>query len=255
MIDIHSHILPCLDDGSTSIGESINMLALAEKDGTEMIFATPHYYRGVYETDFQTVKLEIEKLNKEAKDNGLKIEIGCGQEILLDDDSIDLIRSEKIKGLNETRYILIEFPMDKLPDNAFDLIYELEIMNLIPILAHPERYRYIIEKPVKINNFIDEGCFLQLNSGSIKGIFGKEVKKTSELLIKNGVCSFIASDAHNLRHRTPGLKDAISIVQAYDENIVLDIYQNLSSMVKNEKIKLKANRLSERKTIFSFFKK
>lgn len=254
MIDIHSHIIPSIDDGSTTMEESIKMLELAEKDGNEMIIATPHYYRGAYEADFDTVKNETEKLKQYAKTQNMKIEIACGQEVLLDYDAIDLIKEGKIKGLNETRYILIEFPMDKLPEDAFDLIYELGILNLVPVLAHPERYRYIIEKPAKVNDFIDEGCLLQINSGSITGVFGKEVRKTSELLIKSGVCSFIASDAHNLRHRTPGLSEAIDIIQEYDDSLILGIYKNLSKMINNEELKLKENRLSEKKSIFSFLK-
>lgn len=257
MIDIHSHIICGIDDGAANDEESQKMLRLAEKNGDEIIFATPHYMKGIYEPDFDTVKQEAEKLKQMAKAEGINIEIACGQEIMLENSIIDRLQEGKVKGLNGTRYMLVEFPMDKLPEDAGELLYELKIRGMVPIVAHPERYKYVIEKPYKMNKFIDEGCLFQLNAGSLTGKFGKEVKKTAELLVKSGLCSFIASDAHDSRHRTPEFKDVVQLIQKYDEKLLFRIYKNLSSLMNNEKIETEYERFPEkkrkRKSIFDIY--
>ena len=255
MIDIHNHIIAGVDDGAADIEESLEMLKLAENDGTEIIFATPHYIKGVFETDFKTVRKETERLKQLAQEKGIKIDIACGQEIMLDNSVIDGLLEGNLKGLNDSGYILVEFPMDKLPEGYADSLYELRIREYVPVIAHPERYKYILEKPSRINKFIKEGCLFQLNAGSITGRFGKEVKKLSQTLIKNGLCSFIASDAHGAESRTPHLKEAAESINSMDSKLLLRIYKNLSALMADEKIVYDYEEIHDSRSIFSFIKK
>lgn len=255
MIDIHSHILPGIDDGAKDVETSIQMLKIAQADGIETIMATPHFYKGAWEPSFDTVLKKTEELKEKAQKEGLTINILSGQEVLLEDYTIECINKGLVKGINGSRYILVEFPMYELPGNYLDLIYELRIMNLVPIIAHPERYEYVISKPYLVNDILKEGCLLQLNAGSITGLFGKEAEKTAKLLLENGACHFIASDAHSARGRKPVLKQAIEVIDDIDEKLLLNIYRNLSKLCQNEIIKAPIKVIEQKKSLFNLFKK
>ena len=186
MIDIHSHILPGIDDGSKDMEMSIKMLKMAEEKGTKTIVATPHYIRGRYENHYENIFDLHQEVKVAAKNAGLKIEVLLGQEVMLDKYALNLCKEKKIRGINGTSYMLIEFPMDKLPNDAIDLIYELRVIGIKPIIAHPERYEYIMDSLPNINDFISEGCLFQINAGSLQGLFGKKVQKCAKLLVKEG---------------------------------------------------------------------
>lgn len=253
MIDIHSHILPKLDDGAKDLDTTIEMLKIAAMEGTKKIIATPHYYRGYYENHYNDIVAEVNNLNKIAMENKIDIEILPGQEVFLDKHILGDHKSEKIKGLNDTKYLLVELPFDKLPDYAMDTIYELRLMGLTPILAHPERYKYIIDKISNINQFAKEGCLFQINTGSITGVFGKSVEKTAESLLKNGMGNFVASDCHTTNKRCPGLKKSYDIVRKMDKKIVNKMKENVENVIENEEICNNYQLFEEKKSIFSFF--
>lgn len=247
MIDIHSHILPGIDDGSKSLDISIKMLKIAETEGTEIIVATPHYIRNVYENLYEDIWKLYENLKQEAEKFGLKIKILLGQEIMLDTFSLELCREKKLKGINGTKYMLVEFPLRELPKNAMELIYELRIMGICPIIAHPERYKYIYENVSNINNFIDEGCFFQVNTGSLNGLFGKHVENCAKTLVKHGIVSFIGSDAHDLNKRCPGLIEGYEKIEKISEGMGDIIKGNLRAMINNETLNNDFEKISRKK--------
>lgn len=255
MIDIHSHILPAIDDGSKSIEETLEMLKLTKLDGIKNIVATPHYYRGYYENSYKDIAKLVGEINNIASEKHIDIKIISGQEVFIDNHTLELYREGIIACIEGTNYMLIELPMDSMPKDALDTIYELRIQGIKPIIAHPERYKYIIDKPSTLNAFIDEGCLFQLNSGSIKGIFGKTVKKTSELLIEQGACNFIASDTHSTGRRCPGVSDAIEVAKSLNKSLVQHIMDNEKKFLNNEDIKLNAEKIKEKRSFFSFLKR
>lgn len=245
MIDIHCHILPFTDDGAKDMETTMKMLEIAEEKGTKTIIATPHYFAGYYETEYGTIKQRIEELNRAIS----TINILPGQEICIDDHTVEKFEKGIISTLNETKYILLEFPLDKLPKNAIDTIYELKIRGLRPIIAHPERYLFFIEKPSLINPFIEEGCLFQVNTGSIKGVFGKKVQKTASKYIDNNICNFIASDAHSTGKRCPGIdKDYI------DDKLYRIVENNANKLINNEVVENTAQKIQE-KRFFNFGRK
>jgi protein-tyrosine phosphatase len=254
LIDIHSHILPAIDDGAKNIEKTLQMLQIASDDGIKKIVATPHFYRGYYENKYIDICKLVEEVNIKVKEKQISVEIFPGQEVFLDTHTLDLFREGIIKGINGTRYMLIEFPMDTMPKSALDIIYELRVLGMVPIIAHPERYRYIIEKPSLINNFIDENCLFQINSGSIQGIFGRSVQKTSEILITHGICNFIASDAHSTKTRVPKIKEALEIVADLNSALKVVLTENTDKLLRDEQIMLATEKIKEKKSIFSFLK-
>lgn len=254
MIDIHSHIIPGIDDGSRDIETSIKMLRMAEEDGIKTIAATPHYVKGNYETPYETVIKMVAQLQNEARERGLKIEIIPGQEVFIDNNTIKDYKKKNIGCISNTKYMLIELPMDTMPDYALDIIYELRLLDITPILSHPERYQYIIENISAINDLANEGCLFQINTGSITGIFGKTVQKTAQKLMKHRMANFIASDCHTTNRRCPGLKAAIEIIQKKDSDFLNILNINTNNLVNNIEIKCDFELLKDR-SIFSIFKK
>jgi len=255
VIDIHSHILPGIDDGSKSMEDTMKMLRLTEEDGVETIVATPHFYRGYYERSYKDVLELVNNVRHSASEENIAVNIVSAQEVFLDRHTVENFKSGKIGCVEGTNYMLVELPMVNVPKNALDIIYELEIRGVHPILAHPERYTYIIDTPSKINEFINEKCLLQINTGSILGIFGKKVKKTAEFLISSGVCSFIASDSHSTGGRCPGISKALEQASRFNKDITGQVLDNCKKMLKNEIIQQPQERIKQRRGIFSFLRK
>lgn len=255
MIDIHTHILPGIDDGSKDVDYSIKMLKIAEDNGIKKIIATPHFYRGYYENEYEDVCKYIENLKKKIVEISIDIEIFPGQEIFLDNHTLQLYKNGTIKGLNDSKYILVEFSMETMPKQALDILYELKIAGSVPIIAHPERYLYFMKKPSLINEFIEENHLFQLNSGSIKGLFGKGVQKLAYTLIEHNLCDFIASDAHSTGRRSPKIEEAIIAGDKLSRGLKDKVIKNAERILTNSNIDSYAEKIKEKKSIFSFLKR
>ena len=232
MIDIHSHILPGIDDGSKNINMTLQMIKIAEKSGTTDIVATPHFCRGYGETHYDEVKNLVGEFNKLAKGEGLDLNIHYGQEVYYSEQIIDDYKSGLIGTINDSRYMLI----------------------VIPILAHPERYRPIIEKPERINKFIKEGFLFQMNAGSVEGQFGNSVKKTAEILLANNIYNFIGSDAHNDTNRCTGIANGIELAKKKSKINEELFRESGRRLLSNEDIEFIGEMVKEKKGIFSFLK-
>lgn len=197
MIDIHSHIISGIDDGSKNTEMTIKMLEMAEESGTTDIVATPHFMRGRFEVTYKEVIDEVENLKKLTKENSININIYSGQEVYYSRNILEYYNQGMIGTINNTRYMLIEFPMLEFNiEEAINTLYELQIRGIVPIIAHPERYKQFIKNPSQINLLIKEGMLFQVNAGSINGDFGRDVKKTAIKYLNNNIYSFIGSDAH-----------------------------------------------------------
>ncbi len=179
MIDIHSHIIPGIDDGSRSMEMTIEMLKTAEQSGIKQVFATPHYLLEYGEAKIDEVKGHVAEINKILQEENIDIRVYSGQEVYFTENIVTDYIDGNIGTLNDSRYMLIEFDMRKFESSIFDHLYELQVKGITPIIAHVERYKYIMQTPELINRFIGEGYLFQLNSGSIEGKFGVEVQKNS----------------------------------------------------------------------------
>ena len=258
ILDIHSHILPGIDDGSKNMEMTLEMLRNAEKEGTKEIVATPHYLLEYGESVIKEVKVLVEEVNSLINKEGIDVKVYSGQEVYFNENIIEDYIEGNIGTINNSRYMLIEFPMHKFDKNEFDILYELQIRDIVPIIAHPERYRLFRDEPSLINNFIDKEYLFQMNSGSIEGKFGESVKKTANLFLENNIYNFIGSDAHNIENRNTGLKKAINILNENSNDkgkIQEHIFQESSGkLLKNEFIEFIGKKVKIKKSIFSFLK-
>lgn len=196
MIDFHSHILPGVDDGSTSIEETMQLIKEASKVGFTKIISTSHYIEEQYEYDEATRKQFLEILNSGIKTLGENVELYLGSEIYASYDMVELLKEAKASSINNSRYVLFELPMQNEFPNFKNIIYKLLANNYIPIIAHPERYAYVKENPNWLIEFIEIGVLFQANYGSIIGIYGKQAQKTVKQLLKNNMIHFLGTDVH-----------------------------------------------------------
>lgn len=251
MIDIHSHIIPGIDDGAKNEEMALEMLRIAEGCGTKKIVATPHFMRGRFDYEYSEVTGEVDKLRKLAKDNNINIEIYQGQEVYYSDRIIKYYDAGIIGTINGTKYMLIELPMLEFNlDEVIDNLYELQLKGITPIIAHPERYRPFIKKPSLINKLINEGCLFQLNAGSVTGGFGKDVKKTAEIYLMNRVYNFVGSDGHRDSKRDTDLTKFLNIVEKEDISL---FKESSEAMLNNEEVEFVGNTIKERKKILGIF--
>lgn len=196
-IDIHSHILYGIDDGSKTLEESINIIKEHIKMGFTDIVVTPHYIENSkYETNNIDKNNLLENLKKELKKQNIKINLYLGNEVFINNNLEELINKNEISKINNSRYLLIEFPMNEKPKDVNNIIYELRIKGIIPIIAHPERYDYVEKNPNIVNEWIEEGALLQSNYGSIIGVYGTGPQKTIKKLLKKNVIDVFGTDIH-----------------------------------------------------------
>lgn len=196
-VDIHSHILYGIDDGSKSLKESIEIIKQHIEMGFTDITVTPHYIKNSKYIANNKEKQEILKtLKAELKKQNIKINLYLGNEVFVNNNLEELLEKQEIETINNTKYLLIELPMQNKIKNIEEIIYELKIKGITTIIAHPERYEYV-QKDIKyVDKLIEEGAILQSNYGSIIGIYGNKSKKTIKKLLKQEKILLLSTDIH-----------------------------------------------------------
>jgi protein-tyrosine phosphatase len=251
VVDIHSHIIPYIDDGAKSLDVAIAMLKKAEESGTEKIILTPHYLNGKSDKTILEVKALTEKIKEIAQRQNIKIEIYYGQEILYTNSLIKNFLEGKIGTLNNTRYMLIEFLEESIDKKVISDLCELKLRGIVPIIAHPERHKDFIDNPSYINEFAQAGALFQLDACSIENVFGDNARKTAEVFLRNKIYSFIGSDAHNTRSRTTDISRYKSKIERVNLKFINDSNKNGKKLLNNEEVKFKGKKI-EQKSNFSF---
>ncbi len=210
MIDIHSHILPKVDDGSNSIEMSISMAKQYIESGIKEVIATPHFIEDSFNKDLKANKKALEYLNEQLKNNNIPLKVYLGNEIYASMTTIEDVISGKASSLNNSKYILMELPMYDIPIYFEDLIYGLLLKGYTPIIAHPERNSRIMDEPNILYNFIEKGALAQLNLPSLEGMYGKSVQSCAKILLEHKMIHFVGTDAHTNRTRSPKVSEAIN---------------------------------------------
>ena len=222
MIDIHAHILPGLDDGAQDMESALAMVELASESGVTAIAATSHSnWRGVY-TNYWDEGLRRDFMNfqKALSAAEIAVTIFPGMEIFGTPDVPELLRESKLITLAHSRYPLIEFPFQDYGQQATQVLADVTAMGYRPVVAHPERYRYTQEYPHLLNHWVDMGCLLQVNKGSLMGRFGRAAEMLSLSLVDRGFAAFVASDAHSPVARTTWLMDVRNFLsEEYSEDL------------------------------------
>ncbi|MEL0654612.1 CpsB/CapC family capsule biosynthesis tyrosine phosphatase [Pseudoalteromonas issachenkonii] len=215
MIDIHSHILPGIDDGAKDLNESLALLTIAQNDGITHMVATPHIHIGRFNNSASQLYSELANLKAQALVNNIGIKLAVAAEVRLDVELMSLVLGNKlpfIGTLNSVNYLLLELPHSHVPQGYDKFINWLAKQNIKVIIPHPERNRDIQANPFYIERLKQLGCEFQLTASSIEGAWGETAKNISIDMLKKGLVTYVASDAHSVKRRPPILSKAKQIV-------------------------------------------
>jgi len=215
MIDIHSHILYGIDDGSQSVEMSLEMLRMSAASEVTDIFATPHVNRRGVVPEWSVITAKTAELQQQAQAAGIPIRIHTGAEVELNYDTLQFIQAgSRDYCLAGSRYILCECTAQSQPDQAEALLYELMLREFVPILAHPERYDRIMTRPSRVLEWMHNGVLAQCNIGSFKGSFGKDTQVRAENLLGHDMVTFLGSDAHRVESRSTDMREGLEAIEA-----------------------------------------
>lgn len=251
MIDIHSHILPGIDDGAKDINESLELARGAVAEGIRTIIATPHHQNGHYLNDKESILEKVAQLNGVLRQEKIQLTVLPGQETRIYGEILDDYKKGEILTLNNGgKYVFIELPSDHVPLYAEQLLFEIQLEGLIPIIVHPERNRGFIERSELLFQLVKKGALTQVTGASLAGFFGKKIKKFSLQMVEANLTHFVASDAHNMINRTFKMREAFAVlnnefgddtVSMFNENAALlvegqNVYRDIPNRIKKKKL-------------------
>jgi tyrosine-protein phosphatase YwqE len=199
-VDMHSHLIPGIDDGSKSMEESLGLIQRLADYGLRKIITTPHIMSEYYRNTPEIIRLGLEDLRKAVAASGIEIEIEAAAEYYMDE-----IFLEKVKSGNEVLsfgdgHILVETGFINKPQMLLDILFHLEMAGYKPILAHPERYQYLIADKKLQEELIERNLLFQVNLLSLTGFYSKQVKDFGEMLIERNAVALFGTDCHNSRY-------------------------------------------------------
>lgn len=201
--DIHAHILPDVDDGSTCMEETLAMAAAAVNSGVSTLICTPHSPPPQQAAAYAAhIDRQVRVLQRVLRQENLPLRVLPGMEILAGDATLSLLESGHLLTLNGSRYVLLEFEFFESPDYMTYHLHRLLERRFVPVVAHPERYAAVQENPLLAAEWRAAGCPIQLNKGSLPGRFGPQVQRAAIQLLNAGVVDAVASDAHGVDRRT-----------------------------------------------------
>ena len=195
-VDIHSHILPGIDDGSKDVEESISLISQMKEIGFSKIIGTPHTYQGLYDNTNESIKGSYNLLKKGLKAN---IEIDYASEYMIDGSLLKRIEEKSLLTLKDN-HVLVEMSFISAPNDLYKILFQLQLNGYIPVLAHPERYSFLFRTFEEYNKLKKVGCKFQINLLSTTGYYGKDITNISDKLLKNNLIDFVGSDIHSQEH-------------------------------------------------------
>jgi len=202
MIDIHSHILPQLDDGARTLEESLEMARLAVEDGIQQMVCTPHMFNGLSSNPEPSEVVDrVGALQEAVGREGLRLL--PGNEVHFTHEILDKVRTDRVTKLNLLNYMLVEFPALSVPPGAAELFQELLANGVRPILVHPERNAQLQMRRSMVADLVEQGVYVQITAMSITGEFGTAARNCAESLLRHNCVHFIATDTHRGERRPP----------------------------------------------------
>ena len=217
-VDLHSHLIPGIDDGSQSMEESLSLLKGMEALGYEKVITTPHIMLDAYRNTPESIRNGLKTLRESAAKEGISIEIDAAAEYYLDDGFEDLLKKGDmltIKG----NYLLFETSYFAKPMQLEEMIFSITSSGYIPLMAHPERYRYVKDPLKEYERFKELGVIFQVNLNSFGGHYGKDAKQKANFLRMKGMIDFLGSDVHHA-------KQVRTLSEVFTSDVYKDIFRH-----------------------------
>lgn len=254
MIDLHTHILPGIDDGARDMADSLEMAEMALESGVQCIAATPHSnqngrFENYYNENTRRIFREFcEALEKEH----LPLTVLPGMEIFASEDLDEKLKDGRLIGLNASRYCLVEFFFDEDPGWMEKVLRRLLEQNRIPLIAHPERYLCVQDQAAYVYEWIQMGCLTQLNKGSVFGRFGRDAADVAQLLLEHGLVTCVASDAHSPYMRTTDMGDVRDYLEEKfgEEQMYRLLVKQPEQIIRDLPVQMKAKKPRAKRRFF-----
>jgi protein-tyrosine phosphatase len=238
MYDLHCHILPGIDDGPDSLDQALEMCRIAAKDGIRGIVATPHHANGIYTNTRDDVLEGVATLNQALGSAQIDLTIYPGTEVHFHAGIPGKIQKKEICTYDDARhYVLIELPVQMVPQGIKEAIFELRLLGITPIIAHPERNLAVQDDIRVLVELVHMGALCQVTAQSVLGAFGLQAEKTARRLFQTRLAHVIASDAHSQNARPPKISEAMRVLTTLLKNdpALCTYVQNISPLIAQGK--------------------
>ncbi len=227
--DMHSHLLPGLDDGLQNIEQTMLYMQQLKEMGYQKLICTPHILSDVYPNTPETILPKLELVRNALKENNINMQVEAGAEYMVDIDFENYLLEEKPLLTFGKNLILIEMSYVAASKNIEETIFNLKVRGLQPVLAHPERYNYYFGSIDQFQRFIDLGCYLQINVLSLLGYYGDAVKNTAQNLLKKNMVTLVGTDMHHENHLS-------GLIQLASKKSFYKLFENAD--IKNKQLLL-----------------
>lgn len=217
MIDIHSHILPGVDDGSRDLEDSLIMADMAVQSGVQVMAVTPHSNQPGAFRNYESEELQDRYLSLKSalKRERIPLQLVRGMEIFGTEFLLENMKKGRLLSLNYSRYYLVEFPFNASPEYIEGILKDVLRYGKIPVIAHPERYYCVQDEPDYLYDWRRMGALAQMNKSSILGRFGPYAERTAEVILSHRMVNCIASDAHGIEKRTTDMNEIKRFLDRY----------------------------------------
>ena len=208
MIDIHSHILPAVDDGAQNLADALELLQLAQDDGVTTQYLTPHMRPPRYVNEAEALRREFDTFAKLVADKGFSIKLHLSAEVRVGPEIMPLLQRDDFPWLGQwqgKKAFLLEMPHGQVPTGTINLINWLLQRDILPVIAHPERNREFQSNIKLVEQYVQAGCLMQITAASLLGKFNDTSERAAIQLLENDLVTFMATDSHNNFHRPPDL--------------------------------------------------
>jgi protein-tyrosine phosphatase len=213
MIDLHSHILPGIDDGSKSLAMSLEMARIAVADGIRTMACTPHIYPGLYMNDAAGIRAACDALQATLREHGIELQLTTGADVHLVPGLIEGLRAGTIPSLHGTRYVLLEPPHHVVPPRFAESVFQLITAGYVPVITHPERLTWMDDHYETMRQLVQAGAWMQITAGALTGMFGPRPKYWGERFIGDGLAHILATDAHSSTRRVPVMSEGLAVAE------------------------------------------
>ncbi len=234
MTDLHSHILPGIDDGAGAMADTVDMARAARQDGVRHIVATPHHANGVYDNPRDKVRKVTDQVGRALAEAGVDVAVLPGAEVHFHPGLAAGVRTGTLCTLADTgKYLLVELPVQLIPPTLREELFQLKLMGITPILAHVERNREVQEDWKSLLPLLEMGALFQCTAASLTGEFGSAIRELSIQLVRGRLIHVLGTDSHGLHFRSPVLSPARAITREIlvDDPEMLAYIEHLPGLV------------------------